>query len=799
MKFNFRKIAPIVVSAILLGSTIGIVAADLGEYPAPFVTGGQANVNIIYGADAASMDVAAMEMLSSDLSSELASETATGTTGSVATSGETAQIKTSGQELYLGDYLASTKETLTKSDLPTVLADGTVLDDDAKSYDYTQKILVPNTTIKYGRPTDLSSTDEPVLYVNFDASTWFYNTTITFPTAVNVTKLIDQDITLFGNQYTFSGNTADLSTTSVVLYAAGTTSVVVSSGESKTVNVGGVDYTIEATVEDTDDARIVVNGESKSIKEGNTYKVAGLDIYAKSMTSQGWAGGVSEVELRLGSEKVTLATGEAVEIGTTDIDGTLVQITSSAGKVSKIAVGVKPYSLDPETKYVAAGTSFTDPVWKTFKMDFSGANPALDASSKDVIVIKPSADTKASLEFTNKAGEEYNLNILKASSVTLNSSAAWASCYAPDATNALCTYNATTLGVDDYKLVIDGTSNITENDYFIVGNNEYTQIFRLTAIRNTSTKSELDVKNVGTGESQTLSMTGLAATLPLFDGSTATLTLNASGTGVSATKFVTALYTKSGAKIDLSQANAGAGNSNNASKIVITEETAYNDGIYKNNIAGTLGLGDSINVTIRYKVATKSGYDMELISTTADTALVTVGDYDKKGVTNYGSYIVQTGNEDKKVTIYYGGTATNYGLFFGEIASSVSAGTTTTSGVTKLGAVGMSDTEAAVQKPTTNLIVIGDSCVNSVALKLASSEAYSKYAFCGAKLTELYGMEEDTAIIKQYTSPYSATKIAVLVAGWEMEDTMAAAKYLRDSNDKLSGLTVKKLVKATDY
>jgi hypothetical protein len=338
---------------------------------------------------------------------------------------------------------------------------------------------------------------------------------------------------------------------------------------------------------------------------------------------------------------------------------------------------------------------------------------------------------------------------------------------------------------------------MSENDYFIAGNNEYTQIFRLDSIKNTSSTKELKVKNAATGDTQTLSLVSDVASLTLADGSTATLTLK-NATNVTCTSGCKDyLYTKSGAKINLSYANALSNTTGIASKIVITEDTAYDDGSFTNNIAGALG--STINVTIRHKVAAKTGYDMELISVLADNALVTVGDYDKKVVTNFGSYVTQTGNDDKVATIYYSGTATNYGIYFGEIASSVSAGTTTSTGVTKLGAVGMSDTEAAAQKPTTNLIVIGGSCVNSVALKLASDEAYTKYGFCGEKATELYGVEEDTAIIKQYTSPYSATKIAVLVMGWEMDDTMAAAKYLRDNANELSGLTVKKLVKATDY
>ena len=50
MKINFRKISAIAASALMTGMTLGVAAA--ANYPAPFVSGGVANVAVVYGTGA---------------------------------------------------------------------------------------------------------------------------------------------------------------------------------------------------------------------------------------------------------------------------------------------------------------------------------------------------------------------------------------------------------------------------------------------------------------------------------------------------------------------------------------------------------------------------------------------------------------------------------------------------------------------------------------------------------------------------------------------------------------------------
>ena len=63
--FNFKKIASVLASAVMLSSTIGFAAA--ASYPTPFVESGTADVAVIWGGNAAISDLTAAIDLQSDL------------------------------------------------------------------------------------------------------------------------------------------------------------------------------------------------------------------------------------------------------------------------------------------------------------------------------------------------------------------------------------------------------------------------------------------------------------------------------------------------------------------------------------------------------------------------------------------------------------------------------------------------------------------------------------------------------------------------------------------------------------
>src|SRR3989344_8115573 len=100
--FNFRKIASVLASTLMLGSTVGVAMA--ANYPTPFVQGGNADVALVYGSAAASSDLVAAIDVTNNLQAALTSQGGSTGTGSTI-SGEAYPLYTSSTKIYLNDSL----------------------------------------------------------------------------------------------------------------------------------------------------------------------------------------------------------------------------------------------------------------------------------------------------------------------------------------------------------------------------------------------------------------------------------------------------------------------------------------------------------------------------------------------------------------------------------------------------------------------------------------------------------------------------------------------------------------------
>lgn len=749
----------------MLASTISFAAAA-NLYPKPFTDGAA----IVYGTNAASSDMAG----AIDIYDQLKTR-ATGTTDA-SVSGEAKAVETSSQPLYLGDFMNTTKSTFSKDQLPTVLADGSLTDDDGTELDYEQKIEVPNTFNVYSDTSDNLAT--PVVNTYLDSTKYLYSLKVIFPTAVNTTKLTDESIKIFGKDYVFTGSVADLTTAKVVLFEKATP-VMVNDGE--TVTVEG--HTISAAVEDANTASITVDGVTDSHDEGWSGKINGVDMYIKNIVGPNVAGTSRYAELYLNSNKIILQNGEDVTLGSTSIDGTNVTLATSGGKVSEIKINIYPKDLDTAIKYLKLGDSMTDPVFGTIKLDLVSITPDLEADSRDYLLIKPSGEKTASIKFTNKAGKAYDMDFLEVSNIKLNSSYSSNDSTGPGQTYD---YNATALGVgEEYDIAIATTENVSENGYFITCSNEYTQIWRVNSIKATATTKEVKIKDQGSGSDAvtvSLSHPAMSGTFSLADGSSATLYVAGNtNTTLNVSAACNYLYTDKGAKIHLAYADNYATNST-SSQVIIEEETAYNGGAFKDNLAATLG--QNITLQFAYEKDTRSGKDMELKSITpsgtqgtdgytasADWWSDDVGDYDYYYLTTYGTFAKRTGDTDKQVEIWYPEDAMSVGFYIGEVSSEITPGSTGSAGG-QISIVKDSEVSTVASK---NLIVVGGSCVNTVAAKILGSDA----PLCGADFSTVTEVGAGGYIIKTVdaaTAGGTAGKVAMLVAGYNAADTTNAVK-----------------------
>ena len=110
--------------------------------------------------------------------------------------------------------------------------------------------------------------------------------------------------------------------------------------------------------------------------------------------------------------------------------------------------------------------------------------------------------------------------------------------------------------------------------------------------------------------------------------------------------------------------------------------------------------------------------------------------------------------------------------------SVVAGGTASTDGASTLGSVSILDSDLAASGMSgNNLIVVGGSCVNSVAADLLTVSAGT----CGSGWSAATGLGEGDYVVQTFAQ--SDGKVATLVAGWSQEDTASAATFLANGAD----------------
>jgi len=898
MRFNFRKISALASTALMIGMTAGVAAA--ANYPAPFVSGGAADVAIVYGTGAgvSALDVVQAGNIQSSLQSFM-----TGTTGggSTSTSGETVSLDTSADRIWLNTSLNAVKSTLTKTDLPTVLKDYTFSGDVTSKVTSTIKLIAGAAAggENSGRVVFVkqpSSSDDPVIGISMGTSATsnsLYNASATM-SAVNFTHADSEgeEIMLFGQSFTVASET-DL--TSIVLLKDAEKVDLTSDAPTATVTVGGSQYTIElvsasdtsATVRVTDSAGV---SASKEINEAASKRVNGIDIAVTN---------ADETNLKLsatvtaGSEKITLTAGSVVTVGENDdpIDGTLAYVTGGNGAATEIAIAV--FRPDSTNDAILPGTSFVDPVFGSFKVDFAGLTSPLDDANRDMISVGVAGDDTMTLKFTEQGGNEKSIDFAH------NESGVWK--LGDDSNFSIATTEmanlsySSNIGTGGLYTVDDGASK-----FVVIGNEDYGHLLELYDVYNQTTGSSaitndrVKFKDVFTGSTYetTFSATEGSGTIDV-DGKRYTVYFN--GTGEAAyvqIKYPTSdsstvnsyvvfptIETKQGALIQLYQptllnltdmnsstgrndavagtqaigggaqilllpdgdgytsvtltnnATAGydssweVGSNTTADLTTNTTATTYNAIGLNTNITFTVGtisyrltsvgVANLTQITVVTPEGTAQDSDaaidnpglvvfeakddntayhalvVDLESTPPGTSTDGVGvndvlfssDYYHAAATRasdsdftedvdwFGLHttVDASDSDQKTVTISYPRDQVYAQLFIGASGSTVTGGSTP-GGATQLGEVLVRDSEVG-SVGSKNLVVVGGSCINSVAAGLVGG------ASCGSAWTTATGVGSGQFLIQSFAR--DSGKVALLVAGYEAADTVNAATYLR--------------------
>jgi hypothetical protein len=143
-----------------------------------------------------------------------------------------------------------------------------------------------------------------------------------------------------------------------------------------------------------------------------------------------------------------------------------------------------------------------------------------------------------------------------------------------------------------------------------------------------------------------------------------------------------------------------------------------------------------------------------------------------KGADRWGVLYTLDGTDSdrKDVAVSYPDEQVYADLYIAAEAANIVTSSSSAAGA-KLGSVVVKDSEIS-SVSSKNLVVVGGSCINSVAATLVGEAA------CSARFTELTTVGVGKYIIKGYADKYTTGKLALLVAGYEAADTVAAVDYL---------------------
>lgn len=493
-------------AALMAGSSIAF-AANLGDLPQPFITSAGADDFLVVvgskGTDAAGLasDIAGAINIAARFGGETGtSKTVGATTAGASVSGEGKIVATTNTKVFLDDDMGKTglRNTMTKDDLPAILKTATLEDSDVSINSIYQQFiyLTPGDTSSavYDLQYDqhgTTSIDPEYNFGEFPTSPtngdYFYRTYVTFDKGVNSTAA-GEKVTFFGKTFTVHSDTIFSGSTPKLVLSGGADTILLKGGETRTVTISGKSYDVAYVASSDADTGIVrVGSDQKSIDQGKSSKVGGLDVFMDRVFDVSSTDPTQDsAQLLLGAEKTVLQDGSKVKVGDNEdnVEGTYVNltvsVTSGASRLDAFSVRVGGRSSNDD--FLAEGKSYTDPVWKTFSVNFAGVTPAKTDASRSVLKITPSGDNLLQLEATDDRG---NLKTVT-----------WA--YKGAATSA----NFTLGDSSGNRLHVVENATIRQDESFVVDAGEFSHLFKLTSISVTAggaASDSVDITDIYSG------------------------------------------------------------------------------------------------------------------------------------------------------------------------------------------------------------------------------------------------------------------------------------------------------------
>ena len=499
--YKFKKIASATASAVMMFSTVALAAA--ANYPAPFVSGGSADVAVIYGsAPTASVDLLAVLDVQQSLNDYVVSGGGS-EGGGENIEGEAYPLFTSSTRIYLNDTLNKARTSVSSNDMPIALKDGSFQGDVTATY--TQKVDLGTTSgvnnrFAFGQhPT---SDDDPVYAFDLGSTGGqaIYNLSVSFNKVVNFSHSDSEGetITLFGQDWNVGAET-DGKTNLILFKSADKVDLNSVDNPSAEVIVAGETYTVTIVSASDSAATIAVTDstgkkETKEVTEDTSKTINGVEV---GVTNADETTNKLSATVTVGADKVKLADNTAVKLGSdeTSVEGTNVRFENGG------VLGAEPQNItklifqmaaeDTDVDALIEGGEFVDPIFGSLKLVFSGLSIPMDSTDREEILISTSGSDKMTASF-------------KSWDATESKPVDW---YYNN-TDSVRADGATTSGIvslaDSGGKAINTfeRAQVNKTEYVVVGNEDTGGLWRFSSLTNdtaSATASTVEFKNEITG------------------------------------------------------------------------------------------------------------------------------------------------------------------------------------------------------------------------------------------------------------------------------------------------------------
>lgn len=737
---------------VLTGATVGFGSAAV--YPSPFTS----NTAVVVGTGegVAPSDAVAAAAILSDLDAAAA-----GSVGStVNEDGEVVKIEKTSDKFNLGDDASTVfVGSIDDDDLPDLLGDGTYLDEDNTEYDYTQKVeLGANLDLEHFSDTDYddligASDKTPSIGISLADGNHVLNYTLDFTTNpdFNAATMETTTLRLLGKDYYILDITNGSTNKTTFLDSAN--SLIISEGESKTSGGKTVSIDFISSTEVT----LQVDGQTtNSMAEGATYKLPdGTYVGVKDIRFDSRDGGISQVEISLGTGKLEISDGTEVELNDDTIQEIVGYLQMSGLTLDKI---VLQWNTDNE-EFITPEAKLLMPAFEALELSMADHT----IPEEETIEVEFSGNDLVELTVPLKDGS-HTIPLLSANSTgefTL---------IGKDSSNRLFTTNSTS------AVRFNQTYG---HKYFVASWNASGEAESYYIRAQLVTEDSIDkVKftNQITNEDKT------AANGTSVDFGSVTLTVNNITDEASDENFIMSinsggsfheLYTAEGLKVYLpfeSPSVLGAPTTKGLINFTdfANETTGHNfDSFYlffdEENKDEDIGAGDSFNVTLG------EASDKVTVSTVStDSSGHEIGDTDDieyYQVSDLATRVLhKTGGDQDSVMITYHGSQMTGNLY-------LSAPGATSGGSS--GAMTVTDAEISTVSGK-NLIVVGGSAINSVAAELLGGSYRTE------EFTAMTGVAAGEFLVQSLDR---GGRTALLVAGYNAQDTQKAVTWLTNTDD----------------